>query len=158
MTTSKELDSIHKGLRLCNPSQQVYLLIHFTNRLKAYLINLGLSVSYYPHAFSRQFLYVYHDDYKVDVVVDIYSIISIDGYHLGLGTLHDSIQCLVDHIRGVGIRYRKYVLEQLSKQAVHEYCSQCYYCNGVAPLFCGMGRVMGVGCTHRQLLHGDGER
>ena len=158
MTTSNELDAIHKVLRLCNPSQQVYLLIHYTSRLKAYLTDLDLSVSYYPHAYTKQFLYVHYDDHRVQVVVDIYSIISTDGYRLlGSGTPHDSIQGLVDHIQGVGIRYREYVLEQLSKQAVSDYCSPCYYCNGAYPLFCGMGRVMEVGCAHRQLLQGDGE-
>jgi hypothetical protein len=164
-TTCKELDTVHKVLRLCNPTQQVYLLIHFTSKLKVYLTDLGMSVSYYPHAFTKQFLYVHHDDHRVHVVVDIYSIISIDGYRLlGSGTPHDSVQGLVNYIQQVGIRYREYVLEQGRKQAIRDYCSQCYYCNGAAPYiggagqYCGMGREMVVRCAHRQLLEGDGEQ
>ena len=159
MTTCQELDTIHKVLRLCKSYQELDLLIHFTGRLQAYLTDQGLSVSYYPHAFTKQFLYVHCDGHRVHVVIDIYSIISVDGYRLlASGTLHDSIQGLVDHIQGVSIRYREYVLEQTRRQAIHEYCSQCYYCNRAAPLFCGMGWVMEVGCRHRQLLQGDGKQ
>jgi hypothetical protein len=165
MSTYQELDSIHKVLRLCDPSQQVCLLIHFTERLKAYLTELGLSVSYSPTNFTKQFMCVYYDVQRVHLIVDIYSIITLDGYPLlAPDTAHDSIQGLVDHIEGVGIRYREYVLEQGRKQAIREYCSQCYYCNGAAPYtvgtgqYCGMGWEMEVGCTHRQLLQGDGEQ
>lgn len=156
MTTCEELDSIHKLLPTVDPSQQVYFLIHFTSRLKVYLAGLGLAVTYHPHNSTQQFMYVYHDNHKVHVVVDIYFIVTAEGYHLG--TTHDSIQALVDHIQGVGIRYKEHLLEQARKQAVHDYCTLCYYCNRAAPLFCGMGRVMEVGCTYRQLLHGDGEQ